>query len=411
MSNVGGVGGARGPQDAELPAGMVSDLATTGINTPVFARGFEGGPVQDIQKMLNAAKLPGFRPLAEDGIFGRETERAVAAFQKKEGMAATGIVDTMTMQALEALCPATPAPAAGGGQGAAIPKDRLVDGFKIEGDNYSGGKLVATLGGKERVLSEAAGAAWKLGDGRYLAFDGGQGSGVGGFENEGEDLKLYDAKTGEVRTVMAEGFMIDDVKLEKLPNGKDVLLVAMSDGGLGASHLAIVDPERGQVASYDQATAGKIKDGKLTLEHRDYEAANSDGGEAKITKREELDLAKLLEGPVIVNGRDNLWDAEGVAGWVRDDISKRDDLSLASTLKGISQQLSGDFMTEEEAQQLLNNSILELAEDGGLDDLARAVEGGKLPGGVGAEFASMLLKHGNDATKQAWNRAVLAAHR
>lgn len=428
MGNVGGVGGAQGSQETQLPEGIVSDLQATGINTPVFARGFEGGPVTDIQKALNAAKLPGLKPIAEDGVFGRETERAVAAFQKKQGLPATGIVDTLTMLDLEALNPGSPAAATGGAQGAAgaqgagkpagsdtaIPKDRLVESFKGKGpDEFVGEKLVATIGGKERVLDEGpVGDAWKLGDGRYLAWDGGQGSGIGGFENEGEGLKLYDAKTGDVRTVMLEGVMIDNVKLEKLPNGKDALLVTMSDGGLGANHLAIVDPERGQVASFNQATAGKVTDGKLIVEHRDYEAMN-EGGDAKVTKREEVDLAKLLEGPVIVNPRDNLWDSESVTGFIRDDLSKKNDLSLASTLKGISAEVSGvsGIMSSDEAAQLLNTTVLGLAEDGGLEDLVRMVESGKLPGGVGPEFTSLLLKHGNDATKQAWNRACVAANR
>ena len=96
-----------------------------GINSPMYGFGFEGGPVADLQKQLNAVGAGGNGPIEEDGYFGRETEHAVATFQGSKGLPATGVVDAMTLTALEeAASAAANAPAAAQqGTGGPCPMD------------------------------------------------------------------------------------------------------------------------------------------------------------------------------------------------------------------------------------------------------------------------------------------------
>ena len=69
----------------------------------------EGPIVQSIQEMLKGLGFvseapredPSFRSLAVDGRFGPQTESAVMAFQRSEGLLADGMLGSITMKALE----------------------------------------------------------------------------------------------------------------------------------------------------------------------------------------------------------------------------------------------------------------------------------------------------------------------
>jgi len=63
---------------------------------PILRRGSRGKHVEILQKLLNKV---GYR-LTVDGIFGRNTEKAVKSFQKRSGLVVDGIVGTNTWTAL-----------------------------------------------------------------------------------------------------------------------------------------------------------------------------------------------------------------------------------------------------------------------------------------------------------------------
>lgn len=63
--------------------------------------GDKGAQVTEVQNMLNKA---GYNVGKADGIFGKNTESGVKAFQKDHGLAVDGIVGNSTMQVLDALC-------------------------------------------------------------------------------------------------------------------------------------------------------------------------------------------------------------------------------------------------------------------------------------------------------------------
>lgn len=107
------------------------------------------------------------------------------------------------------------------------------------------GPLYVTIGGKERKIADEAVAAWIIQGGRRVVYSGRDGA--GGFENEGQSLHIYDARTGQRRKIMAEYYGVDEITEVTTSKNKTALLVEMSDGGLGASYLAVVDPARGEV--------------------------------------------------------------------------------------------------------------------------------------------------------------------
>jgi hypothetical protein len=140
----------------------------------------------------------------------------------------------------------------------------------------------------------------------YSATDG-----SGGFENEGQSLRIYNVSTGKTRKILSEYYLVDKVKEVKLSNGKVALLVKMSDGGLGASYFAVVDPNRGEVFSRQLARLKKQAGDYITLEffsREDWgvlaEGSNEEKRKVKPSKTERHDLKKLLKRRVIYNKRD-----------------------------------------------------------------------------------------------------------
>jgi len=121
---------------------------------------------------------------------------------------------------------------------------------RVEADRSHSGALYARIEGEEVQIASAAFAAWLLDGGREVAYSAADGA--GGYENEGQSLRIYGVQAKAIRKVLAARYAIDGVTDVTTRSGKRALLVEMSDGGLGASHLAIVDPFRGEVFSRSQ---------------------------------------------------------------------------------------------------------------------------------------------------------------
>lgn len=107
------------------------------------------------------------------------------------------------------------------------------------------GPLYVTIDGKERKIADEAIESWIIQRGRQVVYSGRDGA--GGFENEGQSLRIYDARTGKHRKIMSEYVGVNKVTELTTSRNKTALIVDMSDGGLGASYLAVVDPSRGEV--------------------------------------------------------------------------------------------------------------------------------------------------------------------
>src|SRR5262245_46512326 len=115
---------------------------------------------------------------------------------------------------------------------------------RIEGELIAN-RLYVTVNGRERKGSNEACLAWIIDDGKSVAYSWTDGS--GGFENEGESLRIYDVRTGRIRKVLSEYMAIGALTPVRLTTGALALLIMMGDSGLGGSYFAVVDPKRGEV--------------------------------------------------------------------------------------------------------------------------------------------------------------------
>lgn len=199
----------------------------------------------------------------------------------------------------------------------AAQKNESATKFEIvrENENASRGSLVLTVGGKEKKITDVAMKAWLINDGKEIVFSGPDGA--GGFENEGQSLRLYDVAAGKTRKILSEYVSIDALMEVKLAPGETALLLKMSDGGAGASSFAVVDPKRGEVFRRSSAELTEIKGNSITLaiyNDNDWFAINEERGwgEAPKTvllkppkvaplKTESHDLKVILKNKVIQN--------------------------------------------------------------------------------------------------------------
>jgi hypothetical protein len=127
--------------------------------------------------------------------------------------------------------------------------EALATAVRVERERTPG-PVYGEIGGHEQKLSDAGFAAWLLDGGRSIAYSGPDGA--GGFENEGQSLWLYDVPTRRARKLVAARYVIDQVTEFRTRSGRSGLLLDMRDGGLGAHHLAVVDPRRGEVFARSQ---------------------------------------------------------------------------------------------------------------------------------------------------------------
>lgn len=168
------------------------------------------------------------------------------------------------------------------------------------------GPLYVTIGGEERQIADQAMEAWIIQGGRRVVYSGPDGA--GGFEDEGQSLRLYDARTGKHRKILSEYVAVDKVIEVTTRSKKTALLVEMVDGGLGASYLAVVDPERGQVFFRRWVKIISRRGDNIVLGHyreEDWHELNENGNK-KITpyKKEQQNLSAILKRRVIYNKRD-----------------------------------------------------------------------------------------------------------
>jgi hypothetical protein len=172
-----------------------------------------------------------------------------------------------------------------------------VSKFRLE---RAGGPLYATVAGSEEKIADAALGAWLIDDGKQVAYS--SADGVGGFENEGQALRIWDLSTGKTTKILAESFEIMRVETARSIRGKAALLVTMEDGGLGASHVAVVDPGRGEVWVRHGARFGAKQKGAVSVEwYRDADWALLQ--EKQIVKPYRIrryDLDALLARPVAI---------------------------------------------------------------------------------------------------------------
>jgi len=112
-------------------------------------------------------------------------------------------------------------------------------------ENQMTGPVYATIDGQERKIAEAGIESLVIEGGRRMVYSGRDGS--GGFENEGQSLYVYDPRTNKKQKVMSEYFIVNKITEVTTSRKKTALLVDLTDGGLGASYQAVVDPNRGEV--------------------------------------------------------------------------------------------------------------------------------------------------------------------
>jgi len=165
----------------------------------------------------------------------------------------------------------------------------------------AGAPLYVTIGGSERKIADAAEKAWVLRNGTDVVYSGKDGA--GGYDNEGQSLYLYDTRTGNRTKLMAEYYIVDNVKETSTSNGRSALIVEMLDNNIDASHVAVVDPARGEVFCEDGAKLKGMQGDMITLAfYGDDDWDNlHDNPNIAPRKTEQHDLRKLLDGPVMNN--------------------------------------------------------------------------------------------------------------
>jgi len=166
------------------------------------------------------------------------------------------------------------------------------------------GPLFVTIAGKEKKITDQAQQAWIINGGRHVVYSSSEGA--GGFENEGQSLHLYDVDTGNHKQIMSEYFIVQTIKEVVTTKKKRGLLVTMEDGGLGASYVAVVDPQRGEVFFRRWARIVAQKGDTIVLGfYRENDWGDDlESGKVRPYKREQHNLNSLLLRPVIVNKRE-----------------------------------------------------------------------------------------------------------
>jgi hypothetical protein len=185
------------------------------------------------------------------------------------------------------------------------------------GESPSRGTLYLTVDEKEKKVADAVSKAWLINEGRELAYSRRK-DGAGGFENDGESLRIYDLRTGKTRKVLSEYFAVDAVMEAKVSTGENALLIRMSDGASFTSYFAVVNPQRGEVLFRSEAELTEIKGDQIMLafyKDEDWDAIRDERGgtdfesdkvilpKPKIVpvKTETHDLREVLRHKVIYN--------------------------------------------------------------------------------------------------------------
>ena len=184
----------------------------------------------------------------------------------------------------------------------ASPEQRISN-VRAESNGRVPGPLFVIIGKSECRLSDKALKAWIVAGGKKVVFS--TPGGAGGYENEGQALQLYDLASDTQRVVLSEYFAITGVEEVRTRGGREALIVEMRDGGLGASHIAVVDPNRGEVFVEHKVMVVSRRDDVFTLGYfHDNEWESIARGESVhpyYTKSYDLNL--LLNKKTIVRER------------------------------------------------------------------------------------------------------------
>lgn len=169
------------------------------------------------------------------------------------------------------------------------------------------GPLYATINGAETKIADAAIDAWIIEKGRNLVYS--MRDGAGGFEGEGESLRIYNAQTRKTRKIMSQYYAVNGLTEVSTVGGKTALIVKMSDGGLGALYLAVVDPSRGEVFFRKWAKLLSRKGDIIKIgfyrEGDDWIALDeNENAKVRPYKTETHNLSTILKRPVIINKND-----------------------------------------------------------------------------------------------------------
>lgn len=163
------------------------------------------------------------------------------------------------------------------------------------------GDVYATINGKARKVASNASGAWLAQGGRIVLYSGQDGA--GGFENEGQSIWSVDLQTGRRRKLMAEDTMVTRVREARSRRGRTAYLVELEDGGLGAPHVAVLHPQRGQVYRRGGARFAGVTGGTLRIADYRWKALEENVGKAKPYRYLRYDLDALLVRPTIRNHR------------------------------------------------------------------------------------------------------------
>ncbi|MCH7904991.1 MAG: hypothetical protein IH944_10555 [Armatimonadetes bacterium] len=170
-------------------------------------------------------------------------------------------------------------------------------GVWLEGENWDGtGSLWVEVGGEENLIADNA-LSWWTSENRetiYYSYRHGR----SGYEAEGEGLMRYDVASKRSDLVFDDDVMILDVLEELTASGRTVLIVEMTDGGLGAPTVAIADPDRGRVFRENIGSVAHRGDGKVAIAtYTAHAIADSEGVLPEPESTTVYDLDELLERP------------------------------------------------------------------------------------------------------------------
>jgi len=185
------------------------------------------------------------------------------------------------------------------GISAPVPSGMVQVWVKAEKDHV--GPLYIVTQGHEQKIAEEAIAAWIIHDGAAIVYSAPDGA--GGYENEGQSLYLYKVRTRTHRKIMADYFTIDHVTEIKTKSRKRTLLVEMHDSGLGASHVAVVDPLRGEVFVQSKVRLLTQSDDHIVLgfyRDEDWEVMGTANRKIQPYKTARYNLNLLLKRRVII---------------------------------------------------------------------------------------------------------------
>jgi hypothetical protein len=126
-----------------------------------------------------------------------------------------------------------------------------------------GGLVLSRNGEKQTVVPRSAAKAWVLKDGKTVLYSFREMK--QGYEGEGEALFLYDPASKKKIQLLSAHYIIDKVFELTTAGGKTLLCVTMSDGGLGANHIALVNPERGTVFANPMSRFEKVEPNRIVV--------------------------------------------------------------------------------------------------------------------------------------------------